>query len=209
MTTTQNADSQATLSPQAALQMLKDGNRRFLNGENENRDFLKQVKATRAGQWPFAVVLSCIDSRIPSEIVFDAGIGDIFSARVAGNFVNADILGSMEFACELAGAKLVVVMGHTNCGAVKGACDHVELGNLTATLANLAPALETVTEPADEAQRNSGNEKFVTSVARKNVELTMKAIRQRSSVLRKLEEAGAIQVVGAMYHVEGGNVEFL
>ena len=209
MTTTQNADSQATLSPQAALQMLKDGNRRFLNGENENRDFLKQVKATRTGQWPFAVVLSCIDSRIPSEIVFDAGIGDVFSARVAGNFVNADILGSMEFACGLAGAKLVVVMGHSNCGAVKGACDHVELGNLTATLANLAPALETVTEPADEAQRNSGNDKFVMAVARKNVELTMKAIRQRSSVLRKLEEAGSIKVVGAMYHVETGTVEFI
>ncbi len=209
MTTTQNADSQAATSPQDALRMLEEGNRRFLEGKRENRDYLSQVGATRAGQWPYAVVLSCIDSRIPAEIVFDVGIGDIFSARVAGNFVNDDILGSMEFACKLAGAKLVVVMGHTSCGAVKGACDHVELGNLTGMLANLTPSVDAVTEPADAAQRTSANGEFVQAVARKNVEFTLDAIRERSQILRELEEAGDIRLVGAMYHVETGAVEFL
>lgn len=189
--------------------MLEEGNRRFLEGKRENRDYLSQVGATRAGQWPYAVVLSCIDSRIPAEIVFDVGIGDIFSARVAGNFVNDDILGSMEFACKLAGAKLVVVMGHTSCGAVKGACDHVELGNLTGMLANLTPSVDAVTEPADAAQRTSANGEFVQAVARKNVEFTLDAIRERSQILRELEEAGDIRLVGAMYHVETGAVEFL
>jgi len=209
MTSTQNASTQAAITPDEAVQRLVEGNQRFVENRRLDRDLLVQVEATRAGQWPFAAVLGCIDSRVPVEAVFDAGIGDLFSARVAGNFVNEDILGSLEFACKVAGAKLVVVLGHTHCGAIKGACDDVQLGNLTAMLAKLRPAVERVAEPADPAQRNSGNLEFVRAVTRQNVESTTAGVREKSPVLRELEEAGAIRIVGAIYDVESGAVEWL
>jgi carbonic anhydrase len=207
MTTTQDAEHQAAMTPQRALETLKAGNERFLASEGLERDLRLQVQATRAGQWPFGVVLSCIDSRVPAELVFDCGIGDVFNVRVAGNFVNTDILGSMEFACAVAGARLVVVLGHTHCGAIKGACDDVQLGNLTSLLANLKPAVDQVPE-ADPERRSSATPSFVQAVADRNVELTVAAIREQSPVLRELEVAGTIQIVGAMYDVETGGVEF-
>ncbi len=168
---------------------------------------MAKVRATAEDQYPFAIVLSCIDSRIPTEILFDKGVGDIFNARIAGNFVNQDILGSMEFACAVAGSKLIVVMGHTSCGAVKGACDHVELGNLTAMLKNLEPAVEaTPTSPGEE--RSSANLDFVNRVARTNVEMTLDRILKDSPVLNELFEKGQIGLAGAMYDVASGKVSF-
>ena len=208
MTATQTSDVQAAMTPDVALQLLKDGNRRFRENSRADRNLLEQVEATREGQWPFAVFLSCIDSRAPAELVFDLGIGDVFNARVAGNFINRDILGSMEFGCKVAGAKLVVVMGHTHCGAVKGACDDVRLGNLTEMLAKLQPAVASVTDPADPAQRNSANPEFVQSVSEKNVELMLDSIRELSPLLQEMSDAGEIRIVGAMYDVETGAVSF-
>jgi len=153
-------------------------------------------------------VLSCIDSRVPAEMVFDQGIGDIFSARIAGNFVNHDLLGSMEFATKLAGAKLVLVLGHSRCGAVMGACDHAELGHLTGMLSNITPAVDAVAQPTDAGQRNSKNAEFVQAVVEKNVELTVAAIRERSAILREQETAGEIAIVGGVYDVHTGRVEF-
>ena len=169
---------------------------------------MNQVKQTSTGQYPFATVLSCIDSRVSSELIFDQGIGDIFSVRIAGNFVNEDILGSMEFACKLAGTKLVVVLGHTACGAVKGACDHARLGNLTALINKIEPAVEAVTEPTDESQRNSSNIDFVNEVAKKNVYMTIDNIRESSQVLKEMEDAGEIEIVGGMYDIKTGEVIF-
>ena len=204
---TQTADTQAVLTPATAINMLKEGNARFVEQRQAQRDLLYQVQETANGQFPFAVVLSCIDSRIPTEIIFDQGIGDIFNARVAGNFVNDDILGSMEFACKVAGSKVVVVMGHTSCGAVKGACDHVELGKLTGMLAKITPAVDaTETEPGED--RSSANKTFVNRVSKTNVEMTMKNIMEGSEVLRDMYESGAIDIVGAMYDVASGTVEF-
>lgn len=204
---TQTKETQVAISPQQALQMLKDGNRRFLEGNPLQRDLMAQVKATAAGQFPFAVLVSCIDSRESSHLIFDQGIGDIFNARVAGNFVNDDIIGSLEFACAAAGAKLIVVMGHTECGAVKGACDDVVLGNLTQTLANIKPAVAAV--PGFEADRSSKNEKFVQAVAEKNVNLTVARIRERSVILRDMEQKAQIGLTGAMYDVHNGRVTFM
>ena len=150
-------ETQLEMSPEKALATLKEGNVRFQKNEKAPRDLMEQVKDTSTGQYPFATILSCIDSRVSAELVFDQGVGDIFSVRIAGNFVNEDILGSMEFACKLAGTKLVVVLGHTACGAVKGACDHARLGNLSALIQKIEPAVEAVTEPTDASQRNSGN----------------------------------------------------
>ena len=172
------------------------------------RQLLNQVKDTSTGQFPFATILSCIDSRVSSELIFDQGIGDIFSVRVAGNFVNEDILGSMEFACKLAGTKVIVVLGHTACGAVKGACDDAKLGNLTALLSKIKPAVEAVTEPADASLRNSGNIDFVNTVAEKNVSMTIDNIRTESPVLKEMEDEGAIKIVGAMYDIKNGSVTF-
>ena len=174
-----------------------------------DRDLLEQVQDTRGGQWPFAAVLSCIDSRVSSELIFDQGIGDIFSVRIAGNFANEDILGSLEFSCKAAGAKLIVVLGHKHCGAVKGACDGVELGNLTQMLAKLQPAVNSVSEPSDASQRNSKNGDFVQAVAVSNVRMTIAKILEGSPVLREMQDAGEILVVGGMYDVESGTVEFL
>lgn len=200
-------ESQAAMTPQNSLDALKSGNERYTNGNMHERDFIEQVKATADGQYPHAVVLSCIDSRIPTEIVFDQGVGDIFNARIAGNFVNDDILGSMEFACNVAGSKLIVVLGHTSCGAVKGACDDVELGKLTQMLEKIEPAVEAVETPEDEA-RNSSNIAFVDEVARKNVDFTIEDIRKGSEVLSEMHDNGEIDIVGAMYDVKTGKVEF-
>ena len=205
---THTQESQNAVTPDMALQLLKDGNQRFLNNSALTRSFDKQIALTSTGQYPFAAVVSCIDSRIPTEIVFDQGIGDIFNARVAGNFVNEDILGSLEFACKIAGSKLIVIMGHTSCGAVKGACDHAELGNLTAMLNNIKPAMESV--KTDEGiDRSSGNIDFVNEVAIQNTHLTVAKLKQDSPVLNEMIENGEIQVVAAMYDVTSGEVSFI
>lgn len=200
-----NADTQSAITPQKALELLKEGNARFLNKQMLDRDLNLQVSQTAGGQWPFAVVLGCIDSRVPNELVFDQGIGDIFSARVAGNFVNTDILGSIEYGCKVAGSKLVVVLGHEGCGAVKGACDGVELGNITALLANLKPAVDSVEESED---RSSANKDFVHKVVDSNVDLTVEDIRRQSLLLKEMEANGEIMIVGAVYDVATGKVSF-
>jgi carbonic anhydrase len=207
LATTQTAETQAKISSVMAIQMLNEGNRRFVEGAPINRDLHAQVNQTANGQYPFAAILSCIDSRIPTEIIFDQGIGDIFNARIAGNFVNEDILGSLEFACKLAGSKVIVVMGHTSCGAVKGACDHAELGNLTQMLDKIMPAVDAVST-APGTDRSSGNIDFVNKVSEKNVELTIAEIKKHSPVLMEMYENGEIDIVGAMYDVKTGTVEF-
>ena len=199
-------EAQAEITPAKALEMLKQGNERFVSGEAVERDFLAQVKQTSEGQFPFAAIVSCLDSRIPPAIVFDQGIGDLFVARVAGNFVNDDILGSLEFATKLAGAKTIVVMGHTECGAVKGACDSAQLGLLTATLANINPAVKAV--KGEYTPRNSTNADFVQAVTDVNVNLTMQKLRTRSVVLRDMIDKGEIGLVGAMYDVSTSKVTF-
>ena len=201
--------TQEAMSPDAALQALKDGNKRFVTSTQVSRDLMQQVADTSTGQYPFATVLHCIDSRVSAELVFDQGIGDLFSIRIAGNFVNEDILGSMEFATKLAGTKVVVILGHTACGAVKGACDHAKLGNLTGMLEKIAPAVTAVTEPVDAALRTSSNIDFVNRVAVKNVHMAIDNLRAMSPVLKEMEAAGEIKVVGAMYHIENGQVDFL
>ena len=205
---TQTKETQSKVHPSDALTLLKNGNERFLSGNGHNRNLHQQVSDTSTGQFPFAAVVSCIDSRIPTEVIFDQGIGDIFNARIAGNFVNADILGSLEFACKLAGSKLIVVMGHTSCGAVKGAVDNAKLGNLTQMLDKIMPAVSAIkTEPGEE--RSSKNLEFVNRVAEKNVELTIERIKKESSVLNDMLETGAIDIVGAIYHVNSGKVTFM
>jgi len=199
-------ETQSNLTPRKALQILKEGNERFIHNLKVQRDLLEQVNDTREGQWPFAIILSCIDSRTSSELIFDQGLGDVFSVRIAGNIVNTDILGSMEFACKLAGSKLIVVLGHTKCGAVKGACDHVEMGNLTELLAKLQPAV--YQENETKTDRNSKNKTFVENVATINVKRNVKNIIERSFILEQMVENGEIGVVGAMYNIETGEVEF-
>ena len=199
-------EAQGHITPDMAIEMLKQGNQRFISGKTIERDLLAQVKETSEGQFPFAAVVSCIDSRIPPEIVFDRGVGDLFVARVAGNFVNDDILGSLEFATKLSGAKLIVILGHTECGAIKGACDAAQLGLLTATLANINPAVNSVR--GDYTPRSSKNTEFVQAVAEMNVELTMQKLRDRSVVLRGMLDEGEIGMVGAMYDVSTGKVIF-
>lgn len=201
-------ETQSTMTPEKSLRYLKEGNQRFQNNLKANRNLLEQVNDTREGQFPFATILSCIDSRVSAELVFDQGLGDIFSARIAGNFVNEDILGSMEFACKLAGTKLIVVLGHTSCGAVKGACDNAQLGNLTNMLGKIKPAVEAVTEPKDESLRNSSNLEFVNKVAEKNVQLTIDRILNESEVLAEMHKNGEIMIVGAMYNIKDGAVTF-
>ncbi|MGI9329612.1 MAG: carbonic anhydrase family protein [Gammaproteobacteria bacterium] len=202
----QTARSQSDMTPDRALAELQAGNQRFVSGDMRNRDLMSQVKATADGQFPFAVVLGCIDSRVPPELVFDQGIGDIFSPRIAGNFANTDIIGSIEFATQLAGSRLVVVLGHTQCGAVKGACDGAELGNLTQTLSNISPALYAVTDV--KGDRNSQNSEFVQRVADENVRLTVSALTDRSAVLAGLVAEKKLKVVGAMHNVSTGKVTF-
>ncbi|MEM6894992.1 MAG: carbonic anhydrase family protein [Bacteroidota bacterium] len=206
---TQTKATQAALTPKLALKLLKEGNQRFVEQNQTPRDLIEQVKQTTSGQYPFATILSCIDSRVSAELVFDQGVGDIFSARVAGNIVNEDILGSIEFACKLAGTKIIVVLGHTSCGAVKGACDDAKMGNLTVLLSKIKPAVEAISEPEDPSLRNSKNSTFVNAVAEKNVYLTIDNLRQMSPVLAEMEENGEILVVGAMYDIADGKVHFL
>jgi len=205
--TAHTKESQASISPKEAVNMLKEGNKRFVNKEAKAIDYLAQVEQTATGQYPYAAVVSCIDYRIPTEIVFDQGVGDIFNARIAGNFVNTDILGSLEFACKVAGSKAIVVMGHTQCGAVKGAADGVELGNLTAMLDHFEPAIKAIDDVKE--NRNSKNDAFVQKVADKNVELTIEKIKSDSPVLKEMYDNGEITIVGAMYHVETGKVTFM
>ena len=201
-------ETQTTMTPEKSLQHLKEGNQRFQLNLKVNRDLIDQVSDTSEGQYPFATILSCIDSRVSSELIFDLGIGDVFSARIAGNFVNEDILGSMEFACKLAGTKLIVVLGHTACGAVKGACDDAKLGNLTNMLAKIKPAVKEVTYPEDSNLRNSSNIEFVNNVAAKNVQLTIERILNESEVLAEMQNNGEIKIVGGMYDIHSGSVTF-
>ncbi len=202
-------ETQATMTPQKALSFLKEGNLRFQNNLKANRNLLEQVNDTSDGQFPFATILSCIDSRVSAELVFDQGVGDIFSVRIAGNFVNEDILGSMEFACKLAGTRLIIVLGHTSCGAVKGACDNAKMGNLTKLLEKITPAVNAVTEPKDSGLRNSKNLEFVDMVSEKNVLLSIDRIRNESPILAEMEEIGEIKIAGAMYNVNTGKVNFI
>ena len=206
VTSVMTRDAQANITPAEAVTMLEEGNARFVSGNATDYDYIAQIKQTAKGQFPFATVLSCLDSRIPPEIIFDRGIGDLFVARVAGNFTNDDILGSFEFAARLAGSKLIVVMGHTECGAVKGACDVAQLGLLSTTLASINPAV-TAVEGYD--PRTSENTAFVQAVTEMNVRLTMKTLRDRSVVLRQMIDSGEIKLVGAMYDVSTGKVTFL
>ena len=201
-------ETQATMTPQKSLQYLKEGNERFQNNLKANRNLLEQVNDTSDGQFPFATILSCIDSRVSAELVFDQGLGDIFSVRIAGNFVNEDILGSMEFACKLAGTKLIVVLGHTSCGAVKGACDDAKMGNLTKLIEKITPAVNAVVEPKDLSLRNSSNLEFVDTVAEKNVQLTIDRIHKESPILSEMEKSGEILIIGAMYDINNGEVTF-
>lgn len=194
------------MTPQQALEGLREGNSRFVAGHPLVRNLPMEVKATAKGQYPFAVILSCLDSRQSSELVFDQGIGDIFSARVAGNVLNDDILGSMEFACKASGAKLIVVVGHSNCGAIKGAVDDVQLGNLSGLLGKIKPAMDAV--PATVQPRTSKNYEFVNDVAEANVRLVMKEIRERSPVLKEMLDKGEIGLVGGMYDLSTGKVQF-
>ncbi|MCO5724419.1 carbonic anhydrase family protein [Robiginitalea marina] len=202
-------ETQATMTPEKALQFLKEGNKRFQNNLKAHRNLLEQVNETADGQFPFATILSCIDSRVSAELVFDQGLGDIFSIRIAGNFVNQDILGSMEFACKLAGSKLLVVLGHTSCGAIKGACDHARLGHLTSLIHKIEPAVAAVKKPKEEKLRTSQNLKFVDAVAEMNVKMAIDDIRSQSKILYDMEEVGEIAIVGAMYDLSNGKVTFL
>jgi len=193
------------MTPDEILAELKRGNKNFSKGLRTSRNFINEQKATAKGQFPAAVVLSCIDSRAPAEVIMDLGIGDIFNARVAGNIANDDILGSMEFACKISGAKVVLVMGHTACGAIKGAIDNVELGNLTGLLAKIKPAVKATTFKGEASAKNSA---YVDVVTQKNVELTIADIRKKSAVLAELESKGAIKISGAMYNLETGTMNF-
>lgn len=202
---TQTKQTRKKMSPQDCLQMLKDGNKRFVTGTAFKRDYTQQAVETAEEQYPYAIVLGCIDSRSPSEIIFDQGIGDIFNARIAGNIVNEDILASMEFATKVTGAKLIIVVGHTNCGAIKGACDDVHLGNLTALLAKIKPAVDAVSYSGD---RSSKNYDFVEMVSKENVLLAMKEIKAGSSILKDMVDTGKVLLIGAMYDLDTGIVTF-
>lgn len=199
-------ETQASLTPEMAFQILKEGNIRFANNLKVNRNLLQQLNETSEEQYPFAVVLSCVDSRTSAELIFDQGLGDLFSIRIAGNIVNDDILGSMEFACKISGAKIIVVLGHSRCGAIKGACDNITLGNLTGLIGKLKPAVARVREPA--TNRNSKNSEFVENVARANVFQTIANIKHRSAVLREMLENYQIAIVGGMYEIQTGMIEF-
>lgn len=203
------SETQATITPATALQILKEGNLRFVNNLKANRNLLQQANETRAGQWPFAVILSCIDSRTSAELIFDQGLGDIFSIRIAGNVVNTDIIGSIEFACKVAGSKLIVVLGHTSCGAIKGACDHIEMGNLTELLSKIQPAVYQEIETTEAENRTSKNAEFVENVASLNVKRSVKTVVDRSYILEQMIEKGEIAIIGAKHNLETGKVEFI
>ena len=198
--------TQDILTPELALTILKEGNERFVNNIKFHRNLLEQVNETSAGQFPFAAILSCIDSRTSAELIFDQGLGDILSIRIAGNILNEDILGSMELACKIAGSKLIVVLGHTKCGAIQGACNNIELGNITALLNKVKPAIEIETET--KANRNGDNISFVENVTIKNIFLTVQNIKKQSSVLSEMEQAHEIKIIGGLYNLDTGRVTF-
>lgn len=197
---------QSEITPKRAIEILREGNIRFMNNLKANRNLLQQVNETSDGQHPFAVILSCIDSRTSAELIFDQGLGDVFSVRIAGNILNDDILGSMEFACKVAGSKIVVVLGHTKCGAIKGACDDVELGNLTTLLSKIKPAV--LAETSTPNNRNSTNETFVQNVAEINVKQTIELIKQKSPILNEMIQKNQIGIVGGMHNISTGEVVF-
>lgn len=201
-----NKEMQEKLSPRQSLELLKKGNDRFLNNKEVKRDLIQQMHQTSSGQYPFAVILSCIDSRVPAEIVFDQGIGDIFNIRVAGNIVNNDVLACIEFACKLEGSKVVLVMGHTKCGAIKGACDDVKLGHLTGLLNKIKPAIDA--EKSTLSDRNSSNNKFIEHVSRLNVISSINQVLKGSDVIEEMVAKEQILVSGAMYCIDSGRVEF-
>jgi carbonic anhydrase len=203
---TLNTEMQAAITPSMAIEILKEGNKRFMNNLKANRNLLEQANETSDGQHPFAVILSCIDSRTSAELIFDQGLGDVFSVRIAGNIINEDILGSMEFACKVAGSKIIVVLGHTKCGAVKGACDHVEMGNLTALLSKIQPAV--FDEKTEIENRNSSNSEFVEKVAAINVKRTVNAIMERSPILKEMIQNGEIGIIGGIHNITNGEVNF-
>ena len=199
-------EMQDAITPAMALDLLRDGNKRFVNNLKVNRNLLQQANETSDGQHPFAVILSCIDSRTSAELIFDQGLGDIFSVRIAGNIINEDILGSMEFACKVAGSKIIVVLGHTKCGAVKGACDHIEMGNLTALLSKIRPAVDD--ELTTTVDRNSSNAAFVEKVSTINVQRTVKSILERSPILKEMVANSEIAMVGGTHDITTGEVMF-
>ena len=199
-------DMQKQLTPAAVLQSLKDGNKRFVDGKLTDRDYSNQMHETSHGQYPEAIILSCIDSRVPVEIVFDRGIGDVFVARVAGNIENPDILGSMEYSCKVTGAKLILVLGHTHCGAVKSAVDDVKLGNITGLLERIMPSVQSF--PDYKGEKSGKNYEFVDMVGKKNVSETIDNIRKESPILKEMEDKGEIKIVGGFYDLETGKVEF-
>ena len=201
-----NKESQINISPTEVINILKEGNKRFINGNETKKDFSAEVKGTSSGQNPLACILGCIDSRVPAEIIFDQGIGDIFNVRIAGNFVNTDILGSMEFACKVAGSKVILVLGHSQCGAVKGACDGVKLGNLTSMLSNFDQVINS--NQYSDGERNSQNSEYVHLIAESNVKNTIEKIRTESPILKEMEDNGEIKIIGGMYYVSNGTVEF-
>ncbi len=205
-TVTMTKEKQESITTEQALQKLKDGNKRFVSVKQLKRNLNEQVTKTAKGQFPYAVVLSCIDSRTSTELIFDEGLGDVFNARIAGNFVNTDILGSMEFACKVAGSKLILIVGHSKCGAIKGACDNVQLGNLTHVIDEIKPAVDNVKNI--DGERNSHNDAFVQAVAEENIKLAIKEIREKSSILNEMEKKGEIMIVGSMYNLETGKVDF-
>ena len=199
-------ETQQAITPAFALELLKKGNDRFVQNLKINRNLLQQASETSDGQHPFAVILSCIDSRTSAELIFDQGLGDIFSVRIAGNIVNEDILGSMEFGCKVAGAKIIVVLGHTKCGAVKGACDHVEMGHLTGLLSKITPAVDQEVDTKD--NRNANNSNFVENVSALNVNHSVQSIVESSPILRELIEVGQIGIIGGMHDIATGDVVF-
>ncbi|MCE3254733.1 MAG: carbonic anhydrase [Rickettsiaceae bacterium] len=201
-------ETRKSITPKKAIELLKQGNERFVNNLKINRNLLNQVNETSDGQYPFAIVLSCIDSRTSAELIFDQGLGDIFSCRIAGNVVNDDIIGSMEFACKVAGAKLIMVLGHTKCGAIRGACDHIEMGSLTGLLKKIYPAMK-LEKSTKKPDRHSGNSEFVEKVASLNVGTAMKQISKKSRILRNMIKKGEIAVAGGLYDVNTGIVNFL
>jgi len=203
---THTLKSQSSLTPEMAITFLQEGNDRFIKNLKANRNLLQQVNETAAGQFPFAAILSCIDSRTSAELIFDQGLGDIFSIRVAGNVLNEDILGSMEYACKVAGSKLVVVLGHTKCGAIIGACNNVELGHITTLLKKVKPALDHETHTSE--NRTGDNLEFVNRVTENNVHLTIARVRQESAILAEMENTGQIRIIGGLYNVETGKVDF-
>jgi len=203
---THTKETQEGLTPEHALDILKEGNGRFVNNIKTHRNLLEQVNETKSGQFPFAAILSCIDSRTSAELIFDQGLGDVFSIRIAGNILNDDILGSMEFACKIAGSKLIVVLGHTKCGAIEGACDHIELGHITTLLNKVKPAIEIEKETTSD--RNSKNKKFVENVTVNNVNLTVQKVKEQSPLLREMEQSGKIKIIGGLYDLETGIVRF-